>query len=72
MTDILEIMKAELAEGVELLRPYYPKDKERQLLDRALHWRSWRYQHGRWPTDQEIIPVIPVITAEEKAEVDTA
>jgi hypothetical protein len=71
MPDSLEAMKAELVEGAELLRRRYPDDNERTLLDRAMHWRSWRYQHGRWPTDQEIFPVFPVIT-EEKAEVDTA
>ena len=64
-------MKAELAEGVELLRPYYPKDKKQQLLDRVLCWRSWFYQHGRWPTEQEVIQA-PIIAAEEKVEADAA
>ena len=65
--DSLETMKAELDEGVERLRRHYPDHNEQELLDRALYWRSQRYQHGREPTDQEINAEKAKAAAEAKA-----
>ena len=70
MTDILETMKAELDESVEVLRRHYPHDDERQLLDRAIYWRPWRYERGRWLTDQDIIDAKAKAAAEAKAKAD--
>jgi hypothetical protein len=71
-TDILETMKAELAEGAELLRQHYPDEDEQQLLAHALYWRKWHYQHGRRPTDQEIIDMKTKAEAEAKLYADAA
>jgi hypothetical protein len=54
MHDILETMRAELDEGVALLRPHYPDDDDDALCDRAMYWRPWRYSRGRWPSVEEI------------------
>jgi hypothetical protein len=53
-TDILETMRAELAEGVEILRPLYPEEKDKELRRRAQDLRGWRYEQGRWPTAEEL------------------
>jgi hypothetical protein len=54
MTDILETMRAELAEAVELMRPHFPEESDSDLLNRAECWRPWRYQKGRWPDFAEM------------------
>jgi hypothetical protein len=70
MIDSFETMKAELDEGGELLRQHYPDDDERQLLNHAMFWRRWRYQHSRWPSDQEIIEEKAKAAAVAKAYAD--
>jgi hypothetical protein len=55
MTDALEIMKAELDDGVALLRPHYPEETEVALRDHAAVLRYERYARGCWPSDDEII-----------------
>jgi hypothetical protein len=55
MIDALETLKAELDEGVALLRPHYPEETDVQLRDHALYLRSERYARGRWPSDDEIM-----------------
>jgi hypothetical protein len=59
-----------LDEGIELLRRHYADDDEQQLLNRAMYWRSWIYQHGRRPADQEIIAEKAKAAAEAKAYAD--
>jgi hypothetical protein len=54
MKDILETMRAELAEAVKLMRPHFPEDDESALLTRAVNWRQHRYQNGRWPDFAEV------------------
>ena len=61
----IDLMEAELDEGVEILRPYYPDADDEHLRSRAAHWRHFRYEKGRWPTDQEIIAEIIATLARE-------
>jgi len=66
MTDILETMRAEIAEAVELMRPHFPQDSEDTLIKRAESLRARRYQDGHWPDFVEMakemakpIPAMP-------------
>jgi hypothetical protein len=52
MSDILETLKAEIEEGIEILRPHYPIDADLRTI--AEYWRPQFYQRGRWPTAEEI------------------
>jgi hypothetical protein len=47
--DILETMRAEINEAVELMRAHFPGDKEMTLRCRAEGLRQRRYQEGHWP-----------------------
>jgi hypothetical protein len=47
--DILETMKAEIAEAVELMRPHFPSFNEDSLRRRAESLRAQRYRDGHWP-----------------------
>jgi hypothetical protein len=55
MIDTLETLKAELDEGVALLRPHYSEKTEVALRDHAAFSRYERYARGCWPSDDEII-----------------
>jgi hypothetical protein len=52
--DPVATMKAELAEGVALLRPHYPDDTEAELLARAQAERPRRYARRRRLTHEEL------------------
>jgi hypothetical protein len=54
MHDILETMKAEIEEGIEVLRPYYSGCKEATLRTLAEYWRPHYYLKGHWPTVEKI------------------
>jgi hypothetical protein len=61
-THVLDTMAAEIAEGVELLRPHYPHDEtvcsnsehDETLHRRALSMLDERYRKGHWPSAEEI------------------
>jgi hypothetical protein len=53
-TNCLESMKAEIAEGIEIIRPIWPEDSEGDLRSRAELLRGERYLKGRWPTVGEL------------------
>jgi hypothetical protein len=46
---IIESLKAEIAEAVELQRAHFPNDDELTLRNRAEQFRWQRYRDGRWP-----------------------
>ena len=48
-TPIIESLKAEIAEAVELQRAHFPNDSELTLRNRAEQFRWQRYRDGRWP-----------------------
>jgi hypothetical protein len=47
--DLLETLKAEIAEAIELQRSEFPNDDEATLRYRAELLRPSRYKEGRWP-----------------------
>jgi hypothetical protein len=47
--DSFATLLAELAEGVELLRPHYPEASDEELRARAAGLLGRRYAEGRWP-----------------------
>lgn len=51
---LLENLRAEIAEGVELLKPHYPEAGEAELQDQAQGMLGKRYATGRWPTADEL------------------
>jgi hypothetical protein len=53
-TDLLKTLEAEIDEGAELLRPFYPDAGGDELRDRALSLLRNRYARGHWPTAEEI------------------
>ena len=46
---IIESLKAEISEAVELQRAHFPNDDELTLRNRAEQFRPQRYKEGRWP-----------------------
>ena len=46
---IIETLKAEIAEAVELQRAHFPNDDELTLRYRAEQFRPQRYKEARWP-----------------------
>jgi hypothetical protein len=52
--DIIETLKAEIAEAVEMMRPHFPGDSEDSLCHRAESLRAQRYRDGHWPDFAEI------------------
>jgi hypothetical protein len=46
---IIESLKAEIAEAVELQRAHFPNDDELTLRNRAEQFRWQRYRDGHWP-----------------------
>jgi hypothetical protein len=52
--DILETMKAEIAEAVEMMRPHFPGFDEDSLRRRAESLRAQKYRDGRWPDFAEM------------------
>jgi hypothetical protein len=52
--DSLGIMKAELTQLVQLLRPHYPEELGDELYARAMGMRHEVYAKGRWPLNEEI------------------
>jgi hypothetical protein len=54
MHDVLESMRLELAEAIEMMRPFFPEDSDDSLYGRALKLRPYRYQNGHWPDFAEI------------------
>jgi hypothetical protein len=53
-TKILDTLRAEIEEAVELQRPYFPDDDDDALRARAEAWRSKRYANGSWPDFAEV------------------
>ena len=54
MTDIIETMRAEIDEAVELMRPHFPNDSDADLIARAQCWRWRLYKEGHWPDFAEM------------------
>jgi hypothetical protein len=52
--DVFQTILDEIAEAVELQRPYFPNDDEDTLRSRAMEWRRTRYATGRWPDFAEL------------------
>jgi hypothetical protein len=46
---IIESLKAEINEAIELQRAHFPNDSEMALRNRAEQFRWQRYKDGRWP-----------------------
>ena len=46
---VIESLKAEISEAIELQRAHFPNDDELTLRYRAEQFRSQRYKEGRWP-----------------------
>jgi hypothetical protein len=54
VSDLLETLKAETAEAIEMMRPHFPNRSEDSLRQLAEALRSERYRSGRWPDFAEI------------------
>jgi hypothetical protein len=52
--DSFQTILDEIAEAVELQRPYFPDDDEDTLRARAEALRPERYAAGRWPDFAEV------------------
>jgi hypothetical protein len=46
---IIESLKAEINEAIELQRAHFPNDDEMTLRHRAEQFRAQRWKEGRWP-----------------------
>jgi hypothetical protein len=57
--DVLTTIADEIAEVVELMRPYFPGDDEDTLRDRAMALRAERYRIGHWPDFKEVANAHP-------------
>lgn len=51
---VLDTLQAELDEGQDVLRFYYPKASPSELIGRVKQWRAFRYAKGRWPSAEEV------------------
>jgi hypothetical protein len=68
MKDILETMRAELDEAIELMRPRFPNDDEDTLRIRAETWRPYRYRKGHWPDFGEVAKLNPDLSLRQQEE----
>ena len=64
--DVLATLVDEIAEAVELMRPYFPDDDD-ALRHRAIALRAERYRAGHWP-DFELVAKAEAAEATAAAE----
>jgi hypothetical protein len=68
---IIESMKAEINEAIELQRAHFPNDDEVTLRHRAEQFRAQRWKAGRWPDFAAIAKREVAEKAAAKAEMDS-
>ena len=65
---IIESLKAEIAEAIELQRAHFPNESELTLRNRAEQFRPYRYKEARWPD----FAAVAKQEAAEKAAIEAA
>lgn len=54
----IQIIEAEIEEGVAMLRSSFPDATDEELRRRAEYRRPFRYQLGHWPSEEELAALI--------------
>jgi hypothetical protein len=53
--NIVDTLRAEIEEAVELMSPHFPDEDDNALRNRAMgEWRRERYHNGGWPDFAEL------------------
>ena len=65
---IIESLKVEIAEAIELQRAHFPNESELTLRNRAEQFRPYRYKEARWPD----FAAVAKQEAAEKAAIEAA